>query len=167
MASTPQLVVIEQAIIDALTAIAAATDSYNYTYASVSRDQRDIPEIARGALPAIDVAFNGETSSDEPGARRCVPTWLITAVSATTATSASAAATERRLRAARMRDDIKAALYGSTTLHGDAAIRVWFDQYDDDAAAPAARASSGGHASCRLLLKALYREPVELTPPTS
>lgn len=161
MSSTPQLTVIQTAIYDAVGTIVAGAGSYNYTVASRSLDQRDLAEIARHLLPTVDIAFQGETTTDEPGNIRCECDWLITGMVAV----ADSSPASRGVAARRFRDDLKAAIRGATSLHGTAAIRAWFTEYMDDANSSATADSRGTQASCRFLLKTLHLEPRTLTPP--
>jgi hypothetical protein len=165
VSSAPNLPDIEAALVAACT-IVASVGGYNTTIpaASISLAQREIKSIARADLPALDIVFQGEEGTDQPGLRRNTATWLITAIAATTATTDTAATTQRGLLARQMRDDLKAAIYGSTTLHGVAASFVKLREYMDTTGQAADRDSSP-QATARFLVDVIYYEPLGLTPP--
>lgn len=171
MSSSPNLTDIESALVTAVGSIAAGVGSYNYTVAttSISRVQREITAVPRTALPAVDIVFQGEDSVDSVGHRRCVATYLLTGYVSVTATSDAAAAVERRANNGRLRDDIKAALYGSAALHGQGGVAtmVRLREYMDTAGVPAERDSRGAQGTLRMLVDVVYYEPFTLTPPTS
>jgi len=170
MSSTPNLPQIETAIVDAIAGIVAGVGSYNYTVASssISRVQREITQVPEAMLPAVDVAFQGEDEPTyQPGTIRKRARWLITGYVGIAATDEAAAATERMLNCSRLKDDLKAALLGSASLHGGVAAFVTEGAADNTTSQPGERDSRGSRGTLRFLITATYFEPVGLTPTLS
>ena len=167
MSSTPNLPQIQDAIVTAIGGIVAGVGSYNTTVltASISLVQRDIKAIQQHTMPAVDVAFQGEEEIVQMSMLRKNATWLITGYVALDATEdETAAARQRMLRCGQLRDDIKAALYGSQALHGGVCTFVECKSAMNTSGVAAERDSGGSQGTLRFLVSATYFEPPGLTP---
>lgn len=166
MSSAPNLPQIQDAIVTALT-ITAGVGSYNYTIpaAAISLIERDIKSVMLNGSPSVTVAYQGNDEPRiEPGEVRERARFLITTFVPITETEPQAAAVARMLGLSRIKDDIKAALLGASSLHGGVACFVTFGEADSTAAQDAERGGGPGQGTGRFMLYATYYEPRGLTP---